>query len=85
MRMPALYRPDRFGAVELVHELTRLHNLGLSGGFLAISSGLALVVLPLPESRSRIMLPVRGVRFRAALRSVKGTKTDKQCSVTSNF
>jgi hypothetical protein len=54
------------GRSELVHELTRLHNLGLSGGFLAISSGLALVVLPLPESRSRIMLPVRRVRFRRA-------------------
>ena len=52
------------GRSELVHELTRLHNLGLSGGFLAISSGLALVVLPLPERRSRIMLSLRRVRFR---------------------
>jgi hypothetical protein len=43
------------GRSELLGELRRLHNLGLSGGFLAISFGLALVVLPLPESRSRII------------------------------
>jgi len=43
------------GRPELLGELRRLHNLGLSGGFLAISFGLALVVLPLPESRSRII------------------------------
>jgi hypothetical protein len=43
------------GRSELLGELKRLHNLGLSGGFLAISFGLALVVLPLSESRSRII------------------------------
>jgi len=39
------------GGEELLHELKRLHNLGLSGGFLAISCGLALIVLPLRVSR----------------------------------
>jgi hypothetical protein len=39
----------------LLEELRRLHNLGLSGGFLAISFGLALLVLPLEESRSKII------------------------------
>ena len=46
---------------ELLHELKRLHNLGLSGGLLAISCGVALVVLPPEASRStmicRILLP----------------------------
>ena len=46
------------GRPELLDELRRLHNLGLSGGFLAISFGLALVVLPPPESRSRIICKV---------------------------
>ncbi len=40
---------------ELLQELRRLHNLGLSGGFLAISFGLALLLLPLPESRTQII------------------------------
>jgi hypothetical protein len=40
---------------ELLQESRRLHNLGLSGGFLAISFGLALIVLPLPDSRSRAL------------------------------
>jgi hypothetical protein len=40
---------------ELVHELKRLHNLGLSGGFLAISCGLTLIVLPLEASRSAVI------------------------------
>ena len=45
----------------LLQELRRLHNLGLSGGFLAISFGLAMILLPLGEDRSklicRILLP----------------------------
>ena len=40
------------GGTELLHELKRLHNLGLSGGLLAISCGVALVVLPPEPSRS---------------------------------
>jgi hypothetical protein len=43
---------------ELLQELRRLHNLGLSGGFLAISFGLALMVLPLKESRSKLICKV---------------------------
>jgi len=46
---------------ELVPELKRLHNLGLAGGFLAISFGLALLVLPVQESHSKrickVLLP----------------------------
>jgi hypothetical protein len=46
---------------ELLHELRRLHNLGLTGGFLAICCGLALLVLPMQAGRStticRVMLP----------------------------
>ena len=46
---------------ELLHELKRLHNLGLTGSFLAICSGLALLVLPLKASRlttiCRVLLP----------------------------
>jgi hypothetical protein len=46
---------------ELLPELKRLHNLGLSGGFLAISSGLTLIVLPLDPGRTsticRVLLP----------------------------
>jgi hypothetical protein len=46
---------------ELLPELKRLHNLGLSGGFLAISSGLTLIVLaPEPGRASticRVLLP----------------------------
>ena len=49
------------GGVELLHELKRLHNLGLSGGVLVISCGLALIVLPLEVRRStticRVLLP----------------------------
>jgi len=49
------------GGAELLHELKRLHNLGLSGAFLAISCGLALIVLPLEASRStticRVLIP----------------------------
>jgi hypothetical protein len=49
------------GGVELLHELKRLHNLGLSGGFLAISCGLTLIVLPLEAKHStticRMLLP----------------------------
>jgi hypothetical protein len=45
----------------LLHELLRLHHLGLSGGFLAVSAGLTLIVLPLEASRSsiicRVLLP----------------------------
>lgn len=40
---------------ELVQEARRLHNLGLSGGFLAIAFGLTLVALPLPTNGSRII------------------------------
>src|SRR5262249_37592271 len=39
------------GGPELLHELKRLHNLGLSGGFLAIACGVTLIVLPLEASR----------------------------------
>ena len=46
---------------DLLDELKRLHNLGLTGGFLAICCGLALIVLPLPTDRStticRVLLP----------------------------
>jgi hypothetical protein len=49
------------GSAELLHELKRLHNLGLSGGLLAVSCGVALVVLPPEASRStmicRMLLP----------------------------
>jgi hypothetical protein len=49
------------GGEELLHELKRLHNLGLSGGFLAVASGLALIVLPPEAGRStticRVLLP----------------------------
>jgi len=49
------------GRPELLDELKRLHNLGLSGGFLAICCGLALIVLPLPANRStticQVLLP----------------------------
>jgi hypothetical protein len=45
---------------ELLQELKRLHNLGLSGGFLSIGCGLTLIVLPLQAGRStticRVML-----------------------------
>jgi hypothetical protein len=41
------------GREELLHELKRLHNLGLSGGFLAVACGITLVVLPLDTGRSR--------------------------------
>lgn len=40
---------------ELLHELKRLHNLGLSGGFLAIAFGLVLLVLPLQQGHSRMI------------------------------
>lgn len=46
---------------ELLQDLKRLHNLGLTGSFLAICSGLALLVLPLKAGRStticRVLLP----------------------------
>ena len=49
------------GYAELLLESRRLHNLGLSGGFLAISFGLAMIVLPMGDHRSklicRILLP----------------------------
>src|SRR5439155_2045748 len=35
------------GQTPLLQELKRLHNLGLTGGFLAIAFGLAMIVLPL--------------------------------------
>jgi hypothetical protein len=47
--------------VELLQELKRLHNLGLSGGFLSVSCGLTLLVLPAEAGRSvmicRVLLP----------------------------
>jgi hypothetical protein len=53
------FRPQ--DSAELLQELKRLHNLGLSGGFLAISCGLILIVLPLEAGRStticRLLLP----------------------------
>ena len=49
------------GRSDLLQELNRLHNLGLSGGFLAICCGLALIVPPLDANRStaicRVLLP----------------------------
>ena len=49
------------GGADLLHELKRLHNLGLSGGFLALSSGLVLILVPPEPSRStticRMLLP----------------------------
>ena len=45
----------------LVQELRRLHNLGLSGGFLAIAFGLAMIALPFAAGRIRsiyrVLLP----------------------------
>jgi hypothetical protein len=45
----------------LLQELKRLHNLGLSGGFLAIAFGLAMIALPvdMPRARTiyRVLLP----------------------------
>ncbi len=43
---------------QLLQELKRLHNLGLSGGFLAISFGLALCLLPVDARRSRLICRV---------------------------
>ena len=40
---------------KLLHELRRLHNLGLSGGFLAVSAGLTLIVVP-PEAGRRMAI-----------------------------
>lgn len=49
------------GRPELLAELRRLHNLGLSGGLLAVAFGLTLAVLPVPERRAtiigRVLLP----------------------------
>ncbi|GEM_PF-4769327 len=46
---------------ELLQELKRLHNLGLTGGFLALGFGLAMIVLALDDARVRtiyrILLP----------------------------
>jgi hypothetical protein len=39
----------------LVADGKRLHNLGLSGGFLAIAFGLSLIVLPLDERRTKLI------------------------------
>jgi hypothetical protein len=46
------------GHEALLHELKRLHNLGLAGGFLAISFALAMVALPLDAARSRTIYRV---------------------------
>ena len=46
------------GHAALLQELKRLHNLGLTGGFLAISFGLAMLVLPLDQSRIRAIYRV---------------------------
>jgi hypothetical protein len=42
-------------STELLHELKRLHNLGLSGGLLAVACGVALIALP-PEARRSTMI-----------------------------
>jgi hypothetical protein len=42
----------------LIHDFRRLHNLGLSGGFLAISFGLSLIVLPQPERRVKVICKI---------------------------
>lgn len=42
----------------LLHELKRLHNLGLSGGFLALGFGLAMIALALDASRCRTVYRV---------------------------
>jgi hypothetical protein len=52
--MVALIATDELGP-ELLQESKRLHNLGLSGGFLAIAFGLTLIVLPPPVSRSKLV------------------------------
>lgn len=51
----------------LLQELRRLHNLGLSGGFLAISFGLTMILLPLGKApagmfvaKSRLTIGVDG-------------------------
>src|SRR5438067_13809580 len=41
------------GQTPLLQELKRLHNLGLTGGFLAIAFGVAMIVLPLDAARAR--------------------------------
>lgn len=46
------------GRSELLQELRRLHNLGLSGGFLAISFGLAMILLPLREDRAKLICKI---------------------------
>jgi hypothetical protein len=49
------------GQAPLLQELKRLHNLGLSGGFLAIAFGLAMIALPVDVTRARsiyrVLLP----------------------------
>lgn len=46
---------------DLLQELKRLHNLGLTGGFLAIAFGLTMIVMPLDAGRVRttyrVLLP----------------------------
>lgn len=43
---------------DLLQESKRLHNLGLTGGLLAVAFGLTLLVLPLPERRSKLICRV---------------------------
>jgi len=49
------------GQTPLLQELKRLHNLGLTGGFLAVAFGLAMIGLPLDAARAksiyRVVLP----------------------------
>lgn len=56
--MVAIIALDHEDSPQQLQELRRLHNLGLSGGFLAISFGLALGVLPLDARRSRLICRV---------------------------
>src|SRR5688572_6158457 len=42
----------------LLQELKRLHNLGLSGGFLALGFGLTMIVLPVDAGRTRTIYRV---------------------------
>lgn len=59
--MVAVIAVGEAGHADLLHELKRLHNLGLTGGFLAVCSGLALILLPPTAARCmlicRVLLP----------------------------
>ena len=56
--MAAIIASSHESGSQLLQELRRLHNLGLSGGFLAITFGLTLHILPLDNRRSRVICRV---------------------------